>query len=91
MSPQGRKSGEGHRFGGDWTAQKLDIIAGYLSAYTTALQKTAFKKTYIDAFAGTGYVDQTDERGEGLLFPDLATPAASCATPTGVHKERCSS
>src|SRR6266571_594450 len=80
MAPTRRKdSSEGHRFGGDWTAQKLDIIASYLEAYTTALKdkpskEQPFAKAYIDAFAGTGYVDQADERGEGLLFPDLAAP-----------------
>jgi hypothetical protein len=43
-----------HVFGGPWTEQKLGILRGYLSAYTTALSKTKFKKGYIDAFAGTG-------------------------------------
>jgi three-Cys-motif partner protein len=44
-----------HRFGGDWTTEKLTILGGYLSAYTTALKKQKFKTGYIDAFAGTGY------------------------------------
>jgi len=43
-----------HTFGGPWTDQKLAILRDYLSAYTTALSKTRFKKGYIDAFAGTG-------------------------------------
>ena len=51
------------RFGGDWTLQKLDILAKYLNAYTTALknqpsQDRPFKLVYIDAFAGTGHIDQ---------------------------------
>ena len=56
----------GHRFGGAWTDQKLDILEGYLAAYTTALQHASFTKGYIDAFAGSGYRDA--KRG----FPDLS-------------------
>jgi len=55
-----------HRFGGAWTEQKLRVLQGYLSAYTTALSKTTLRKGYIDAFAGTGY------RNRAQLFPDLA-------------------
>lgn len=75
MAGKGHKGG-GHRFGGDWTAAKLEIIASYLSAYTTALKGQPFKKAYVDAFAGTGYVDQTDERSGAPLFPDLAAEEA---------------
>ncbi len=42
-------------FGGDWTEKKLNVLAGYLNAYTTALKNQRFTKVYIDAFAGTGY------------------------------------
>jgi hypothetical protein len=42
-----------HRFGGAWTDQKLDILEGYLAAYTRALQNAKFTKGYIDAFAGS--------------------------------------
>jgi len=45
-----------NRFGGDWTAIKLEILKKYLSAYTTILKKTPYKFAYIDAFAGTGYI-----------------------------------
>lgn len=64
-------------FGGDWTTQKLDIIAAYLSAYTTALKdkptrERPFKKVYIDAFAGTGYRHASDDSTDNnLLFPDV--------------------
>ena len=57
-----------HRFGGAWTDEKLQVLEGYLSAYTTALKNTSFRKGYIDAFAGTGYRD-APERVE--LLPDL--------------------
>jgi len=49
------KKGPGHKFGGDWTTEKLTILGGYLSAYTTALKKQKFRTGYIDAFAGSGY------------------------------------
>jgi len=54
MTAQREESGGPHRFGGDWTSAKLEVLARYLSAYTTALSKQSFEKWYIDAFAGTG-------------------------------------
>lgn len=69
----GSSRGE-HRFGGDWTTKKLQVLGGYLSSYTTALMRADFKKAYIDAFAGSGY--RTPPKGrqsdEPVLFPDLA-------------------
>lgn len=72
-----------HRFGGDWTTRKLDILAGYLRSYNTVLRNkpmpsNPFQRYYIDAFAGTGYRElPSAENGwgseEDLLFPDLAT------------------
>ena len=78
-----RSTGRGtHRFGGDWTTAKLDVIARYLASYTTALKgkpstEHPFVKGYIDAFAGTGYRnarrdDRTDDASQALLLPDLA-------------------
>jgi three-Cys-motif partner protein len=78
--------GKAHSFGGDWTSTKLDVLAKYLSAYTTALKdkptpERAFRKAYIDAFAGTGYRTARRERDEEpsatgtLPFPDLAETA----------------
>ena len=65
-----------HSFGGKWTEQKLDIIERYLSAYTTALKHQPFRKSYIDAFAGTGYRTDRDgsvrEPTDPLLLPELA-------------------
>lgn len=46
----------GGRFGGSWTKAKLDVLEGYLDAYTTALKNQPFRLWYIDAFAGTGAV-----------------------------------
>lgn len=42
-------------FGGLWTEQKLDVVAAYLQAYTTALKRQRFRLTYVDAFAGSGW------------------------------------
>lgn len=76
--------GTTHRFGGDWTQAKLDVLKDYLAAYTKALKDkptTAqpFRKAYIDAFAGTGSRTarerETSGAAETLLFPDLAEPA----------------
>ena len=41
-------------FGGKWFEDKLEALRDYLRAYTTALKKTGFKLSYIDAFAGAG-------------------------------------
>jgi three-Cys-motif partner protein len=71
-----RSQGKPHRFGGDWTDQKLDVVQRYLQSYTTALKNQPFRKLYIDAFAGTGYREargsEVADNGQGLLFPDLA-------------------
>lgn len=53
------------KFGGDWTAKKLNIFTSYLDAYLIALQNQKFKKIYIDAFAGTGEIETSD--GEAYL------------------------
>ena len=82
MTAKRAKDAKPHRFGGDWTTAKLDVLAKYLASYTTALKdkpskNQPFRKGYIDAFAGTGYRDarRDDESGDlsqGLLLPDLA-------------------
>ena len=61
------------KFGGGWTAEKLERVQKYLTAYTTALKNTPFNLIYIDAFAGTGYrkIKSIDSQQE-LMFPDLA-------------------
>jgi three-Cys-motif partner protein len=71
-----KKTPQAHRFGGDWTSDKLGVLESYLSRYTTALKDTSFRKAYIDAFAGTGYRevrgDPDAQEPDALLFPDLA-------------------
>ncbi|MCA9583026.1 MAG: three-Cys-motif partner protein TcmP [Myxococcales bacterium] len=80
MERKSEGAGKGHLFGGDWTNQKLDILAKYLSAYTVALKDkpssaTPFRKAFIDAFAGTGYRDLSGSSSEvdtgQSVFPDL--------------------
>ena len=64
-----------HKFGGDWTEQKLECVRKYLHAYTTIMSKQPFRFAYIDAFAGTGYREmESDEGTDELMFPDLASP-----------------
>lgn len=65
-------------FGGPWTKDKLDVIEGYLTSYTTALKDQAFRLVYIDAFAGTGQIEvavrDADEQGvlRGSAYRALA-------------------
>jgi len=47
------------------TRKKLDVLARYLDAYTTALKKQRFELFYVDAFAGTGEIPLRE--GGGLL------------------------
>ena len=45
MSAKRSTGGRTHRFGGDWTTAKLDVIARYLASYTTALKDKPSKET----------------------------------------------
>lgn len=70
------------KFGGDWTIEKLNVVEAYCDAYTTALKRAPsptrpFRLHFIDAFAGTGYVDiksgkQAGQRVEGSAIRALA-------------------
>jgi three-Cys-motif partner protein len=69
MTNKSRHS-KSHRFGGEWTTAKLEVLAGYLKSYTTALKdkptaERSFRKGYIDAFAGTGYRDANRDDDPG--------------------------
>lgn len=61
-----------HSFGGDWTKEKLERVNEYLIAYMIALKKQSFKLTYIDAFAGTGYVNQKEEDSSQPFLPEFS-------------------
>lgn len=71
-----RGSADIHRFGGDWTEKKLNVLEKYLSAYLNVLKNKGLRTMYIDGFAGSGTVD-TRSDGEQYtsaslnLFPEL--------------------
>ena len=68
----------GHnQFGGSWTEDKLTILEGYLDAYTTALKNQAFELVYLDAFAGTGWIESGNEDDYGIPIMGSAGRALS--------------
>ena len=80
MSPKKPNSYAEHpQFGGQWTLRKLEVLAGYLQSYTTALKnkpthQKPFRKAFIDAFAGSGYRDVGSlETSQAPLFPDFTS------------------
>lgn len=64
-----------HKFGNidSWTKDKLTKVEDYLNAYLTALKKQHFKLEYIDAFAGSGYVNTKIEMHAPSLFDNDET------------------
>ncbi|WP_197411770.1 MULTISPECIES: three-Cys-motif partner protein TcmP [unclassified Sphingopyxis] len=52
-----------HRFGGEHTELKLDVLGAYLDFYCNALKNQRFETWYIDGFAGTGFRQQTEMTG----------------------------
>lgn len=56
-----------HPFGGEWTREKLERLKEYLIHYKIALKNQPFKLGYIDAFAGTGYVNQKEANLQPFL------------------------
>ena len=71
--------GNANQFGGTWTQEKLQILRGYLERYTTVLKRQRFNLVYVDAFAGTGYVDigsPRDPQETPLLVTDIDADTA---------------
>lgn len=65
-----------HKFGGDWTQEKLKRIGKYLPAYTTIMRGNEcarrYRTVYVDAFAGTGYSEPSSHKAqEEQLFLEL--------------------
>lgn len=58
-----------HSFGGGWTEQKLSIVKSYLMAYQQVMKNQRFETLFIDAFAGTGYRNNSQMNFNNLLFP----------------------
>ena len=69
-----------HQFGGLWTVEKLTVLRKYLSFYTNALKNTAFRKLYIDAFAGAGQC-VVNINGREQEIPGSATIALETMPP----------
>jgi three-Cys-motif partner protein len=64
------------KFGGGWTEQKLRILDDYLTAYCQIFQVNPLAKyfdtIYVDAFAGTGLIEQRKTRAEPVnLFAEF--------------------
>lgn len=62
------------KFGGDWTQNKLERVSKYLKAYMEIMKLRQYTVSYVDAFAGTGYVELARKGSKELLFPELAEP-----------------
>jgi three-Cys-motif partner protein len=49
-------------FGGDWTAQKIEIVVEYAKAYLGIMKTRKFwKLLYFDGFAGSGFIVKDDK------------------------------
>ncbi len=59
-----------HKFGNidSWTKDKLERVEAYLAAYLRALKNQKFQLEYIDAFAGTGFVNRKVKMPAETLF-----------------------
>lgn len=55
-------------FGGSHTERKLEVLAKYLSAFTTALKKRNFELIYFDACAGSGSSYPRTDEGQTLML-----------------------
>ncbi len=49
-------------FGGEWTTKKLECLKQYVIAYEKVMKNQQFKLLYIDAFAGAGYRETTEDK-----------------------------
>ena len=64
-----------HKFGGDWTTDKLERVRKYLQAYTIIFDRNPkaqkLHTIYVDAFAGTGYRTQHHANADIFHLPEL--------------------
>jgi len=56
-----------HKFGGSWTKIKLQALEDYLFFYGHALKNQHFNLLYIDAFAGTGVCEITENKCASVI------------------------
>ena len=63
-----------HRFGGNWTQDKLAALSKYLTAYMNIFKTNErarwFTTNYVDAFAGTGFRSESSTESGLTLFDD---------------------
>jgi three-Cys-motif partner protein len=72
-----------HKFGGDWTSEKLERVRKYLCAYTKIFAANPkaryFSTIYVDGFAGTGSrLDSADTRPTVGIFGDPPDEDSEC-------------
>ena len=51
-------------FGGEWSNTKLLALRDYLASYTKVLKNAPFRTVYIDAFAGSGTEEESDDESK---------------------------
>jgi three-Cys-motif partner protein len=51
-------------FGGEWSNTKLAALKDYLDSYAKVLKNAPFKTVYIDAFAGAGTEEESDDESQ---------------------------
>jgi three-Cys-motif partner protein len=73
-----------HRFGGAWTADKLEVLREYLGFYAQALKNQPFDLVYIDSFAGTGTCHISTGAGGERIIDGSAKIALDCSP--GFHR-----
>ena len=57
-----------HKFGGNWTEEKLKSLGKYLKAFAVIMNKQKFRFAYIDAFSGTGYREEKNNKIDDQIF-----------------------
>ncbi len=58
-------------FGGAWTTKKLECLKQYVIAYEKVMKNQSFKLLYIDAFAGAGYRESTENQDMPSFISDF--------------------
>ena len=58
-------------FGGAWTTKKLDCLKQYVIAYEKVMKNQSFNLLYIDAFAGAGYRESTENQDMPSFISDF--------------------
>lgn len=77
-------------FGGRWTEDKLERIRKYLQAYMQIMKERRYRVAYIDAFAGTGYVElKREDKPAVPVFPDLAAPESQALLDGSARQALC--